>query len=65
VQVLQLLLIPGMKLDSPSPLLEQAEKAESSLLAVLLQDGQMAASLASLKGRRSSNRQLQLGHRYS
>ena len=64
-QVLQLLPMPGIEMDSPSALLDEAEKAERSFLAVVLQVGQDAASSASLKERRNSNRQLQLGHMYS
>ncbi len=64
-QVLQLLPIPGMEMESPSALFEEAEKAERSFLAVVLQAGQDAASSAWLKERRKSNLQLQLGHMYS
>ncbi len=64
-QALQLLPMPGIELDSPSALLDEAEKAERSFLAVVLQVGQEAASSAWLKERRNSNRQLQLGHIYS
>ena len=64
-QVLQLLPMPGMELDSPSALLDEAEKAERSFLAGVLQAGQEAASSASLNERRNSNLQLQLGHMYS
>ena len=64
-QVLQLLPMPGIELDSPSELLDEAEKAERSFLAVVLQAGQNAASSASLNERLNSNLQLQLGHMYS
>ena len=64
-QVLQLLPMPGIELATPSALLDEAENAERSFLAVVLQVGQDAASSASLKERRNSNRQLQLGHMYS
>ncbi len=64
-QVLQLLPMPGIELDSPSALLDEAEKAERSFLAVVLQAGQNAASSVSLNERLNSNLQLQLGHMYS
>ncbi len=64
-QVLQLLPMPGIEMEPPSSLLEDAEKVERSFRAVVLQVGHNAALSASLKERRSSNLQLQLGHIYS
>jgi hypothetical protein len=64
-QVLQLLPMPGIEMDPPSSLLEEAEKVERSFRAAVLHLGHSAALSASLKERRSSNLQLQLGHIYS
>ena len=64
-QVLQLLPIPAIELRSPLLPFVVAQNFESNFLAAELHDGHNAASSASLKERRNSNRQSHLGHTYS
>jgi hypothetical protein len=64
-QVLQVLPMPSIELNSPPSLLEKAVKRENNFLAGAWQLGQEVASSAWLKERLNSNLALQLGQRYS
>lgn len=63
LQVLQASL--PIEVNPPESPLEKAAKEEKSFLAGAWHSGQEASSVASLKGRRSSNLQLQLEQTYS